>query len=130
MKKAYIHYEGENLVTSLRNHVPQNVVCECPKDDEGKYVYNLDFIEIEDVYVNFPDENGEITRVKSGGKIAKVSDMEACKAHKPQRLKEIEAQIKINKQKKTAMEELKVINWDTAKIADVRKAIKFLLGVE
>ena len=73
--KAYIHEENGKLVTSKRNHKPPKMVCECPKDENGNYIVDLDVI---DVY----------TCEKTGTKKSKVNDVKkARKEHKIQEAK-------------------------------------------
>ena len=128
MKKSYIHYEGDKLVTSSRNHVPQNVVCECPKDENGNYISDLELINIVDdielIEIIDPETKEKISKEFNKGKKAvinleKVNEKKLLLEEKENKRKQ-----DLNK-KQEAIDNLKDIEWDKAKIADVRKAIKF-----
>jgi len=54
--KAYIHYENNKLVTSKRDHIPQNMVCECPKKQDGSYELDLSVIDVKDVWMDGLEE--------------------------------------------------------------------------
>ena len=102
------------------------MVCECPKDENGKYVTDLDLIIIEDYFdlEDQRDEEGNLLPEKRKRYMGKRAVINKAAQPKEKRFdKEI-------RDAKAQVDSLKQIDWDTAKIADVRKAIKFLLGVE
>ena len=54
--KAYIHKENDKLVTSLRDGAPSDLICECPKKEDGSYETDLSVIDIVDKLDEFTEE--------------------------------------------------------------------------
>ena len=116
-KRIYLGKNGFEVINSKK--VMPNYICDCPKDDEGNIVDDLSCLEIVD---KFEDVRGN--QVFVGREAIINSDQYALV-----KTKRNEAKTKV-KQIKDQRQQLVETDWDTAKIADVRKAIKFLLGVE
>ena len=112
-KRIYMGKNGLEVINSKR--IMPNYVCDCPVDEDGQVVDDLDIIELEDV-------------VEKSVVVGKKAIINKKKEAKKKAKKESDRKKVIDKELK--VQQLREIDWDRAKISDIRKAIKLLLGLE
>ena len=114
------------------NQIQPRYVCDCPIDENGNFIEDISCIELVNNYLI--DSEGKLLLDSKGnmiisGKKAVVDNKKLKQLKKQEKDKRIRRQLKVQK-KQDEIDQLKDVNWDRAKISDIRKAIKLLLGVE